>query len=261
MILLSNDDGIYNQNIWALAKELKNIAEIGIVAPTSQMSAVGTHLTLRAPIRINEFPDQIKQSIPCYAVDGTPGDCVVVADEHIFPHKVELIVSGINDGINLGDDIIFSGTVAAALMGYLRDIPSVAMSMPFDSPQYLPFATRIVRLLCQDILADKLPSKSFLINMNYPKAEPKDVKGIKIVRPGHKTHVESATKSSDGRYDYYWLKYIEKEALQPGTDIDYLNQGYITIVLVNRMLFGQGMDTLDNDYLDDLFARFKAEFI
>ena len=67
MILLSNDDGIYNRNIWDLAKELKTIAEIGIVAPTSQMSAVGTHLTLRAPIRINEFPDQIKQDIPCYA--------------------------------------------------------------------------------------------------------------------------------------------------------------------------------------------------
>ncbi len=261
MILLSNDDGIYNQNIWSLAKELKDVSEIGIVAPTSQMSAVGTHLTLRAPIRINEFPDQIKQSIPCYAVDGTPGDCVVVADEHIFPRKIELVVSGINDGLNLGDDIIFSGTVAAALMGYLRDIPAVSMSMPFDCPEYLPFATRLAKILCQDILSGKITSKSFLINMNYPSKKPEEVKGIKVVTPGHKTHIESATKSSDGRYDYYWLKYKEKETIQAGTDIDYISQGYITIVMVNRMLFGKGLETLDDEYLEDLFKKFQTSFI
>ena len=78
MILLANDDGIYSPNLWELARKLKTVSEVGIVAPTSQMSAVGTHLTLRAPIHVSEFPDQIKQSIPCYAVDGTPGDCIVV---------------------------------------------------------------------------------------------------------------------------------------------------------------------------------------
>jgi 5'-nucleotidase len=256
MILLANDDGIYSPNLWELARKLKTVSEVGIVAPTSQMSAVGTHLTLRAPIHVSEFPDQIKQSIPCYAVDGTPGDCIVVGDEHLFPNSVEMVVSGINDGINLGDDIVFSGTVAAALMGYLRDLPSIAFSMPYRSPKYLPYATDFAALICKDVLEGKTP-RDILLNINYPERIPSEVKGIRMVKPGHKSHVESAQKGFDGRDDYYWLKYKVKDKFQKDTDIDYYEQGYITIVMVNRMLFSAGCEKLEQDYLDDLFERFQ----
>ena len=111
-----------------------------------------------------------------------------VGDEHLFPNSVEMVVSGINDGINLGDDIVFSGTVAAALMGYLRDLPSIAFSMPYRSPQYLPYATDFAALICKDVLEGKIP-RDILLNINYPQRIPSEVKGVKIVKPGTKQGV------------------------------------------------------------------------
>jgi len=126
-ILVSNDDGVYSDGIWILAQELSQIAEVVMVAPDREQSAVGTATTLRKPLRVQKI-SPLYPGIEAYSVEGTPSDSVIVGLGALVKGKIDLVISGINQGSNLGEDVLISGTVGAAMAAYLRDFPAMAVS-------------------------------------------------------------------------------------------------------------------------------------
>src|SRR5215470_1032209 len=165
-ILVTNDDGVHSEGIKALADALKPLGDVTVVAPIQEASAIGHALTLRRPLRIEHIGDRV------YAIDGTPTDCVNIAITHILHGKPDLIVSGINKGWNLGDDVTYSGTVSGALEGALLGIPSIAVSTQrvSDEFDFKPSADAAATL-AEGMLRRPLPPRTFL-NINVPKGQP-----------------------------------------------------------------------------------------
>jgi 5'-nucleotidase len=145
MILVANDDGIFAPGLWALARELKNIDDVVAVAPDREQSATGTSVTLRQPLRVRKI-SPVVSDVNTFAVEGTPSDSVILGLEKLAK-DAGMVVSGINSGQNLGDDVLISGTVGAALQGYLRNLPAIAVSVGTVDTADLQTAARLVRLL------------------------------------------------------------------------------------------------------------------
>jgi len=221
-ILVTNDDGYRSEGIHALARALRGIGEVTIVAPTSEASAIGHALTLRHPLRLERIDDQV------YAVEGTPTDCVNVAVTHVFKGLPELVVSGINKGWNLGDDITYSGTVAGALEGALLGIPAMAVSLRQTRGDYdFGYAARAAATLGEAMLRRPLPPRTFL-NINVPKGQPQ---GYRVTVQAKRNHVTSVSERHDpkGR-PYYWIEEGQNE-WEPHDRSDYqaVRDGYISV--------------------------------
>jgi len=221
-ILVTNDDGYRSEGIHALARALRGIGEVTIVAPTSEASAIGHALTLRHPLRLERIDDHV------YAVEGTPTDCVNVAVTHVFKGLPELVVSGINKGWNLGDDITYSGTVAGALEGALLGIPAMAVSLRQTRGEYdFSYAARAAATLGDAMLRRPLPSRTFL-NINVPKGQPQ---GYRVTVQAKRNHVTSVSERHDpkGR-PYYWIEEGQNE-WEPHDRSDYqaVRDGYISV--------------------------------
>lgn len=229
-ILISNDDGIDSPGIFALAQELKKFANVTVVAPQSQMSAMGHALTINRPLRIHEF--NRKNELFGYSVDGTPADCVKVALSHVLDIKPDLVVSGINHGKNTAVNILYSGTVSAASEGMLTGIPSIAFSHDshsYDRDMTIParYAGIIVKALTKN---NNLPKKS-LYNVNIPDLPFDHIKGIKVVRQGESVWQDSFDERTDPfGQKYYWFsgnyQHIDKD---PESDDEALKLGYVTL--------------------------------
>ncbi|HMD36327.1 MAG TPA: 5'/3'-nucleotidase SurE, partial [Vicinamibacterales bacterium] len=181
-ILVTNDDGYRSEGIIALARELQPIGEVTIVAPVEERSAIGHALTLRHVLRLETVGESV------FAVDGTPTDCVNVAVTQVFKGLPDLVVSGINKGWNLGDDVTYSGTVAGALEGALLGIPAIAVSLRQTRGDYdFTYAARAASTLARAILQQPLPARTFL-NINVPKGPPK---GYRVTVQAKRNHVTS----------------------------------------------------------------------
>src|SRR5438128_8571236 len=166
-ILITNDDGYRSDGLKPLADLLSALGEVTIVAPVAEASAIGHALTLRHPLRLEHIADHV------FAVDGTPTDCVNVAVTQVLRGLPDLVVSGINKGWNLGDDVTYSGTVAGALEGALLGVPSIAVSLRATRGDYdFSYAARAATAMAEAMLRRPLPSRTFL-NINVPKGEPK----------------------------------------------------------------------------------------
>src|SRR5205814_2454042 len=166
-ILVTNDDGYRSDGLTALAEALQPLGEVTIVAPVAEASAIGHALTLRHPLRLEHIADRV------YAVDGTPTDCVNVAVAQVLKGLPDLVVSGINKGWNLGDDVTYSGTVAGALEAALLGIPALAVSLKSTRAEYdFGPAARAAAAIAEAVLRTPLPSRTFL-NVNVPSGEPK----------------------------------------------------------------------------------------
>ncbi len=203
-ILVTNDDGIYAPGMWVLAKELRKVAEVIVVAPDREQSGVGTSLTLHHPLRVWEMP-LMEPGIPAYCLDGTPADAVIVGlGTLVEENGIGLVVSGINEGSNLGNDVLISGTVGAALQGYFRGIPSVAVSVAAVENVIFDVAAQLARLLVHHFIANTLP-KAILLNVNVPNAPLKEIKGVEITHLARRTFVELIKEGHDGRRKYYWI--------------------------------------------------------
>ena len=184
-ILVTNDDGYRSAGIHALARELRQLGAVTIVAPTQEASAIGHALTLRHPLRLEKIDEMGEFT---FGVDGTPTDCVNVAVAHLFKGLPDLVVSGINKGWNLGDDITYSGTVAGALEGALLGIPAVAVSLRQTKGAYdFSYAARAATTMAEAILRTPLPGRTFL-NLNVPKGLPK---GYRVTVQAKRNHVTS----------------------------------------------------------------------
>ena len=229
-ILVSNDDGVYSDGLWALAQELSKIAEVTITAPDREQSAVGTAVSLRKPLRVQRISPLIP-GIEAYGGEGTPSDAVIIGLGKLVREKVDLVVSGINQGSNLGEDVLISGTVGAALAGYLRGFPALAVSCDRSRWQasYLKEVSRFTVLLIERLSAIGIPNNLFL-NVNMPDTPIADIKGIKITGLAHRSHVNTVEEGNDGWRNYYTLiRESVNTQVDPHTDIWESLQGNISI--------------------------------
>ncbi|MEO1620327.1 MAG: 5'/3'-nucleotidase SurE [Cyanobacteria bacterium J06632_3] len=205
-ILVSNDDGIFALGIRALANALAAAGHnVTVVCPDRERSATGHGLTLHRPLRVNQVEEVFEPSVAAWACSGTPSDCVKLALDAVLPNPPDFVVSGINHGANLGTDVLYSGTVSAAMEGVLEGIPSIAISLTsFAYKNFQPaaqFATRLVAQLQQQPLS--LP---ILLNVNVPPVEATEIKGAIIARQGIRRYFDQFEKRIDPRGKiYYWL--------------------------------------------------------
>ena len=221
-ILVTNDDGYRSEGIHALARALRVVGEVTIVAPTTEASAIGHALTLRHPLRLDRIEDRV------FAVEGTPTDCVNVAVTHVFKGLPDLVISGINKGWNLGDDITYSGTVAGALEGALLGIPAMAVSLRQTRGDYdFSYAARAAATLAEAMLRRPLAARTFL-NINVPKGQPQ---GYRVTVQAKRNHVTSVSERHDpkGR-PYYWIEEGQNE-WEPHDRSDYqaVRDGFISV--------------------------------
>jgi len=252
LILVTNDDGIHAPGIAALAEGLKALGQVVVVAPDRQRSAIGRALTLHKPLRAEELlPGR-------FAVDGTPADCVNLALHGLLAKRPQLIVSGINHGANLGDDITYSGTVSAAMEGTLLGIPAMAVSLAANPGHIDGFAHAAAGAcrIATMILRKGLPPDT-LLNVNVPPGTPL---GMRLTRQGRRIFGELAVEKTDPRgRKYYWLGAAEPgyEDMD-GTDFRAVNSGYISVTplhldLTNYRSFA-GLQAWKDETAADFFA-------
>lgn len=240
-ILVTNDDGIETEGIRALSVALQQIGDVTVVAPKVEQSAVSRSITFRTPLRVDTRKEPVASS---YAVTGTPADCIFLALHHLLDDKPDLLVSGINTGPNMGDDILYSGTVAGAMEGALNGIPSVAISVGSHFNQrYDTAANWLVDFLKEQSLS--LPPKTCL-NVNVPCVDQSLLKGWTYTHQGHTHYAQKVVKRQDpwGK-DYYWLG-GELPAGQPdeGSDVKAVTNGYVSVTPL-------GLDLTNHAYLKE----------
>jgi len=201
LALLTNDDGYQAEGLERLARELAKLCEVLVVAPTADQSGSGHSWTLQRPLRINKVKEN------CYHVDGTPTDAVMVALYGVLDSKVipDILISGINSGPNMGDDVTYSGTVAAAFEGAILKIPSIAVScIESENPDFAR-AARFTRKLARKVLQEGLPEFS-LLNVNIPNPRDGKYAGVKITRLGKRVYHDILIENIDPRgKKYYWI--------------------------------------------------------
>ena len=244
LILLTNDDGIYAQGILAAWQELRKIAEVEVVAPDAERSAVGHAITLLLPLRTKEV---IRRNARFgYAVNGMPADCVKIAVRAILPRQPDLVVSGINLGSNTGTNVIYSGTVSAATEARILGIPSIAVSLAtFTHPDF-GYAARFTRKLALAVIGKGLPPKT-LLNVNIPNLAEDKIKGVAITRQGDSRVEERFEKRTDHRNQtYYWLDgTFRLQEMGKDADAKMVSEGYISITPVQYDLTAYpAIDTL-----------------
>jgi 5'-nucleotidase len=225
VILVSNDDGISSLGIQALVAELEPLGEVWAIAPDREQSATSHSLSLHRPLRVELLaPRRL-------AVDGTPTDAVNLAINGLLPERPGLVVSGINHGANLGDDITYSGTVSAAMEGTLLGVPSIAVSLVLrNGSADFRAAARFAGRLARRVLSDGLPSDT-LLNVNVPSLPEADIRGYVVTRQGRRRYGDAIVEKVDPRgKKYYWiggsdLGFVPGE----GTDSSAVESGYISV--------------------------------
>lgn len=227
-ILLTNDDGINAPGILALADSLSDFADISIVAPFSEMSAMGHAITISDPLKVTEiYQDDVHYG---WAVDGTPADCVKIAINGGLVDRPDLVISGINQGANVGIDIIYSGTVSAAYEGTLLNIPSMAISLDSFVQTEFSAAAKVAAQMARRILQEGLPEGT-LLNVNVPAGAYEEFKGYSISTQGSGTYDEQLERRVDPRKRiYFWLSGT-RNYNDPDTrsDENAVRDGYVTI--------------------------------
>ncbi len=255
-ILVTNDDGIFAEGLWILVKELKNIAQVTVVAPDREQSALGTAVTLRQPLRIRKVKPIVPE-VETYAVEGTPSDSVILALGKLIKGKVDLVISGINRGLNAGDDAHISGTVGAALQGYLHGFTALAISIGWGNEQYFDTAAKLAALLAKKIASDSLPTNIFL-NVNLPNLPLAKIGGIQITRLANESHINTVEERDDGRKKYYWLIRQEiNKAAGEKTDIRAIEQDKISITPLYANLSNKPSPAILDNLCADLFQELE----
>ncbi|MEO8401072.1 MAG: 5'/3'-nucleotidase SurE [Gammaproteobacteria bacterium] len=223
-ILLSNDDGFLAPGLKFLANELKTIAEITVVAPDRNRSGASNSLTLDNPLRVMTAENGF------ISVNGTPTDCVHIAVTGLLEEMPDMVVSGINEGSNLSDDVLYSGTVAAATEGRFLGLPSIAVSLMGPKCAHYATAASIAKMLVLNLKKDPLP-KDTILNVNVPDLPLAEIRGIQVTRLGTRHVAEPTIKAVDPRgRKIYWIGQPgPEEDAGPGTDFYAVNMGYVSI--------------------------------
>ena len=234
-ILVTNDDGVYAMGLWTLVRALSEVGEVVVVAPDREQSAVGTSVTLHQPLRAREIKPLV-EGIKSYCVEGTPADSVILALKRLIDDKVDLVASGINEGSNLGNDVLISGTVGAALQGYLNGIPSIALSVAALEDIHLDAAARLAVVMARIIEANALP-REILLNINLPNLPLSQIQGVEITQLGRRSYGDVIEEGHDGKRKYYWIVRGKPEwEPEEGTDIWALLNDRISITPLHSNL-------------------------
>ena len=222
VILISNDDGVHSEGIKRLASVLAPLGTVYVVAPDRERSASSHSLTLHRPLRVTTLSRRV------YAIDGTPTDCVSLAIHKILPKSPDVLISGINMGSNLGEDVTYSGTVSAAMEGTLLGIPSMAISLASGKKFNFTAASASALRLARQILNVGLP-KDTLLNVNVPSV--RRIKGYRVTTQGKRYFGDVVVEKLDPRGNkYYWIGgEIDRWEGGPGCDFYAIEKGYISI--------------------------------
>lgn len=223
-ILISNDDGYSAEGIRALANALSEMAEITVVAPDRNRSGASNSLTLENPLRLDRMEDGV------YRVDGTPTDCVHLAITGLLEHEPDMVVSGINAGANLGDDVLYSGTVAAAMEGRFLGSPAIAISLNGHTATHFETAAWVAKKLVNQLKTSALPADTIL-NVNVPDLPIEEITGFETTRLGHRHKADPVIKDYDprGRVMYWIGPAGEEQDAGPGTDFDAIRRGAVSV--------------------------------
>jgi 5'-nucleotidase len=227
--LLTNDDGVFAPGLRALRNELTRLGEVTVIAPALEQSGVGHSITLLTPLVVKPVDDEDGSPLG-FAVEGSPADCVKLAVNELLDRPPDLIVSGINAGANAGINVLYSGTVAAAIEGAFFKITSIAVSLEFTERFDYPHAARHAVRVIERILSQQPPAGS-LFNINLPAHSRGEPKGVRVVPMGVGRYGEGFEKRRDPRgRTYYWMTYAPPYELEgPETDVTGLIEGYITV--------------------------------
>jgi 5'-nucleotidase len=243
-ILVTNDDGIYSSGIFSLWNIAKEFGDINVIAPISEKSAVGHGITISKPLYVKQI--ERNNGFKGLAVSGTPADCVKIGVKSLLASSPDLILSGINIGSNLGNNIIYSGTVAAAIEGATLNIPSIAISIDSFRPRNFSTSKIVVRKIMNYIKNNTIPARTIL-NINIPDCEPNDLKGYKITVQGNQYFNDNFDKRTDpsGR-DYYWMT---GEIIDNDSELKYdgfaVSNGFASITPIHYMM-------TNTSFLDEL---------
>lgn len=223
-VLISNDDGVYAKGLAILAHTLSDIGDVDVVAPDRNRSGASNSLTLNAPLHIKNLENGM------ISVEGTPTDCVHLAITGVLPEMPDMVITGINEGPNLGDDVWYSGTVAAAMEGRFLGLPAIALSLTGERFRYHETAAKVARQLIQHIVRDPLPP-STILNVNVPDLPYRDLKGFEITRLGTRHRAEPTIRQIDPRgHLIYWVGAAGPEQDSgPGTDFFAINNNCVSI--------------------------------
>jgi 5'-nucleotidase len=233
IILVTNDDGVNSPGLISLFNAMKDIGDAFIVAPDRERSAASRSLTMHRPLKVEKLKKRV------FSVNGTPTDCVAIGINKILSRKPSLVVSGINRGANLGDDISYSGTVSAAMESTIMGIPSLAISLALDRPSkkallYFETASRIAADICRYILRKSLPYDT-LLNINVPNVNIESIKGMKFTRQGKRVYDNAVHDTLDPNGNlHYWIGGGEP-SWEKGTDTDIqaIQRGFVSITPIH----------------------------
>ncbi len=240
-ILVTNDDGIYAEGIQRLCQALlesKGGYRLSVIAPERERSAIGHAITMHKPLRVAEVDFLNNPALKGRSVNGTPSDCVKLAVEAILDQKPDLVISGINRGSNLGTDVLYSGTVSAALEGLLLGIPSIAVSLTGNgNSSSFDYAARLISTIVPRLLESSIEA-STLVNINVP-VDIKEIKGARVTKLGNRRYRNAFEKRTDPRgMHYYWLagELIEDDPEDDDCDTKAVRDGYISVTPIHFQL-------------------------
>ena len=243
-ILVSNDDGYFAPGIAALAEALGEVGEVTVVAPERDRSGASNSLTLDRPLSLRRAANGF------YFVNGTPTDCVHLAVTGMLDHLPDMVVSGVNHGANMGDDTIYSGTVAAATEGYLLGVPSIAISLVSHAASDFSAAARVACDLAERFLRDPF-RQPVLLNVNVPDQRYENLKGVRVTRLGKRHKAEPVIRSVTPRNEtVYWVGAAGKAAdAGEGTDFNAVSEGYVSVTPLQVDLTHNGLIPAVSDWV------------
>ena len=229
LILVTNDDGVRAPGLRLLAEALAPLGQVEVYAPESQQSAVGHSVSLHKPLRVNALEPG------WHMVDGTPTDCVMLAVRSLLGRRPDLVVSGVNPGANLGDDVTYSGTVAGAFEGMLLGLPAIAVSDVSYRPIHMGTAARVGARVAAYVLAHGLPEDTVL-NVNVPDVPYEELQGVAVTRMGRRNYHDEIVRREDPRGGaYYWIGGDEPAHVrESGTDFEAIEQGQVSVTPLQR---------------------------
>ena len=241
-ILLSNDDGYQARGLRALTEHLAGVAELTIVAPARNHSGASNSLTLDSPLRVEQVDSNF------YYVNGTPTDCVHVALTGLLDEEPAMVIAGVNHGANLGDDVIYSGTVAAAMEGRFLGFPAVAVSLVLGEGQHFATAATVARKLVERMIKEPLP-RDTILNINVPDVPVASLAGVRATRLGFRHRSEPVIKARDPKNQpIYWIGAAGPQAdAGPGTDFHAIAAGHVSVTPIKVDLTSHaGIPPLDD---------------
>ncbi len=237
-ILVTNDDGVFSEGLRLLARSLREIAEVVVVAPDREQSATGHSLTLHRPLRMQQLEESV------YSVDGTPTDCVNLAVLWLLKDRPpDLVVSGINCGFNLGDDVTYSGTVSATFEGTLLGIPSIAFSQEVAEGFSFERGVEVARRFVDVLTCESLP-EDLLLNVNIPAGE---IRGVRMTRLGTRVYKQAVVEKVDPRgRNYFWIAGTPEWQEEEGTDHAAVSTGHVSVTPLHLDLTDyRGLESYD----------------